>query len=118
MKILFGSRTWIVYVSGLSLGLVLTFYRLSWGVGFLIGLLISVLNMFLIESFINRLFAEKIYRPFPGYLLYLLRSSFLFIPFVLALRWPTIVNVFTAVCGILFTKFVLFASVLMPKKEA
>ncbi len=118
MKTLFGPKTWIVYVTGFVIGLILTFYRVSYGVGFLIGFLISILNMILIESFINRIFAQKIYRPFPGYLLYLLRSSFLFIPFVMALKWPEIVNVFTAVAGILFYKFILFASVLMPKKGA
>jgi hypothetical protein len=118
MKTLFGNKTLIILILGISIGFALGVYQLSYGLGFIAGLMVSIMSLTLIESYTDRLLKSREYRPFPGFLLYLLRSLILIVPFALALRWPNLFNVFTGVAGILYFKLILFGSVLLPTKEA
>jgi len=117
MKHLFGRKTNLVIVSGIVVGGLLLGYRLSFGIGFLIGLGTSMINTGLISVYVDRVLTSRSYRVFPGILLYVLRSMILMFPFALVLKWPNYVNVFCAVAGILYFKAVLFGSVLLPRKE-
>lgn len=117
MKHLFGRKTYLVILSGIAVGALLFGYRMSYGLGFLIGLGTSLINTGLISAYVDRVLSSRDYRPFPGILLYLLRSLILMFPFALVLKWPDYINVFCAVAGILYFKAILFGSVLLPRKE-
>jgi len=98
--------------------LFLLFINKAFGIGFLLGVIISLVNMVLIEIYSHQILSQKEYRSFPGFLFYLFRSFLLVIPFILTLVWPDFVNVFAAVMGILYFKIILFGSVLIQRREA
>lgn len=98
--------------------LILLFINKAYGLGFLIGVIISMVNMFLIEIYSRQILSQQEYRSFPGFLFYLFRSFLLVIPFILTLVWPEFVNVFAAVMGILYFKIILFSTVMIQRREA
>lgn len=117
MNILFGTKKNLVLLIGALLTLILYFIDKGYGLGFLAGLIISIINTQLIEGYSYRILAVREYRSFPGFLFYLFRSFLLVIPFILTLIWPEYINIFAAVFGILYFKIVLFASVLTQGRE-
>lgn len=118
MKILFGDKKNYVLLFGALITLTLLLINKAYGLGFLSGLVISIFNTWLIEGYSYRILASREYRSFPGFLFYMFRSFLLVVPFILTLVWPELINVFAAVFGILYFKILLFASVLIQKKEA
>lgn len=118
MNILFGNKKNIVLFGGVFITLVLFAFKVEYGLGFFIGMVISMINTWLIEGYSYRILATREYRSFPGFLFYLFRSFLLVIPFILTLIWPQFVNVFAAVSGILYFKMILFGSVLFGRREA
>jgi hypothetical protein len=117
MNTLFGKQKNYVLLGGILIGIILGFYRINLGLGFIVGFIISIVNMTLLEFYTAKILSQKDYRSFAGYLFYLFRNSLLIIPFVLSLVWPEFINVFSAVAGILYIKVILFASVLLPQRK-
>ncbi len=118
MNALFGSKKNYVVLGGCLIGILLGIVKISFGLGFLTGLAISVLSTILLDLYTKKIMFLRNYRPISGYLFFLSRNLFLLVPFIFALKWPTYFNIFTAIAGILYFKVILFGSVFIARKDA
>jgi len=96
----------------------MSLYKISFGLGFLSGMLISIINTLLLEYYTWKILSTRDYRAFSGFIFTLFRNFLLMVPFIFSLKWPNAFNIFTAVFGVLYFKIILFGSVFYPKKEA
>jgi len=117
MNVLFGSKKNIVLLGGFLIGTLLGIIKISYGFGFLLGLLISLISTILLDYYTARIISLRHYRPVSGYLFFIFRNLLLVIPFIFALKWPAYFNIFTAVAGILYLKVILFGSVFIVRKD-
>lgn len=96
-------------VFGSAIAVILALFELSYGIGFACGILFSVVQLLRSSIYIGNMlhFQEK--RGFGAYLFFTSGIFFLCIPMALGIIFPTYVNLYAAVAGTLFLKFLMFA---------
>ena len=112
MNTLFGPRKKKVLLTALAIGLSLIIWHVSYGVGFALGVAVSLINLMRLESYTEELFHYRKFNSFFGTLFFLFGQMVLLIPFVLAFFYPMWVNVIAAAAGALYFKGVIFSSML------
>jgi len=112
MTTLFGSQQKHILYLALVITLGLLFWHPSIGVGFLVGVIVSAINLVRFEAFTEELFHYRKYNKFFGFLFFMFSQFVLLVPFALAYFFPQWVNVIAATVGILYFKGILFSSVL------
>lgn len=112
MITLFGSQQKHILYLALVITLGLLFWHPSMGLGFMVGVLVSAINLVRLEAYTDELFHYRKYNKFFGFLFFMLSQLVLLVPFVLAYFFPQWVNVIAATAGVLYFKGILFSSVL------
>lgn len=112
MITLFGSSQKHILYLALVVALGLMFWHPSIGVGFVVGVAASVINLMRLEAYTEELFHYRKYNKFFGFLFFMFSQFVLLVPFVLAYFFPQWVNVVAAAVGVLYLKGVIFSSVL------
>ena len=108
MKILFGQDSTKIKLLGVLIGLGLFLVNRTYSIGFLLGLGISELYLLILNFYLARTLSAGRYRRFNGSLLFIGRNLLLWVPFILAVKYPTIVNIIAAVLGLLFFKVIIY----------
>ena len=101
MKILFAQDSAKIRIFGLMIGCGLIFIERSYGLGFLVGMFISEVYLAVLNAFMANALAKQYYGWKSGTLVFVFRNFLLFVPFLLVILFPTYINVFTAVIGLL-----------------
>ena len=113
MKILFAKDSIKIRLLGVMIGCGLIFIDKAYGLGFLVGLVVSEIYLAVLNAFMSNALANQYYGWKSGTLVFVFRNFLLFIPFLLVIFFPTYINVFTAVIGLLFFKICLYVKYLL-----
>lgn len=97
--------------------IILTILNKSYGLGYALGIVTSVLNLKLLVYQIDQMMFFKKFNAWIGIPLYMLKSFMFVIPMVAAILWPHWINLFAAVAGLLSPKFMFYINELFLKKE-
>lgn len=114
MKTIFEKDSTKIRILGVLIGCGLFFVDLSYGIGFLAGLMISEIYLSVLNAYMAYALSRRTYQWKSGTLVFMARNILLFLPFALALFFPKYVNIFTAVLGLtyfkvcIYTKYLLF----------
>lgn len=108
MNELFGNNKKLVIIIQLVIAIGLGLIKLSWGLGFLVGVLVSLLNVYLLEWQIDGMFFHRKFNKLLGILFYTLKSFIWLIPLVVAFFYPYWINIFSTAAGILFYKYLFY----------
>lgn len=112
MTTLFGSQSKQILYLALVISLGSMFWHPSIGVGFMVGVMASAINLVRLEAYTEELFHDRKYNRFFGFLFFMFSQFVLLIPFALAYFVPQWVNVIAAAAGVLYFKGIIFSSVL------
>ncbi|MEI7668164.1 MAG: hypothetical protein WCI62_04165 [Erysipelotrichaceae bacterium] len=118
MKTLFNQNTYKVILFGLFIGLCLLIFGRPYALGFLLGVMVSYVSMGLLEAFINRIFFNKTYSGFSGYIFFTFRNIFLGVPLLLGVIYPNVINIYTAALGVMYFKIVLYTKEIFFRKNS
>jgi len=104
-------------VVGSAISVVLALIGLPYGIGFACGVFFAVIQLYRSSVYIGNMlhFQEK--RGFGGYLFFTSGIFFLCIPMALAIIFPTWINLYAAVAGTLFLKFMMFVTEIFFTKK-
>lgn len=96
---------------------ILSLIKLSYGIGFILGIVFSIININVLISQINQMMFEKKFNPWIGIPLYMLKTFILVIPMFLSVLYPNWINLFAVVGGLLSPKLKFYIDELFLKKE-
>ncbi len=113
MKILFAQDSTKIRIFGLIIGCGLIFIERSYGLGFIVGLAVSEIYLSVLNAFMAIALSKQYYGWKSGTLVFVFRNFLLFIPFLLVILFPSYLNVFTAVIGLLYFKVCLYIKYLL-----
>lgn len=113
MKILFEKDSMKIRILGLLIGCGTLFIDRSYGIGFLVGLMLSEIYLSVLNAYMAYALSKQTYHWKSGTLVFMLRNLLLFVPFGLALVFPTYVNIFAAVIGLTYFKVCIYIKYLL-----
>jgi hypothetical protein len=108
MKILFAQNSMKVRILGVLIGMLLIFGDISYSIGFFIFLAISEVYISILNVFLSQALAQRYYSNGTNTLIFVSRNILLVIPFVLTLVFPELVNIYTAVLGLVYFKVCIY----------
>ncbi|MHC1735098.1 MAG: hypothetical protein AB9921_05440 [Erysipelotrichaceae bacterium] len=103
--------------SGLILGVLLVVIKASWGIGFLAGFAASLIHFQLTSNYVSGILHLRYHKRFTTYLFFAAATMFLGVPLLIAILYPTWINVFAATAGLLFFKYRLFVKEIFFRKK-
>jgi len=113
MKTLFAQDSMKIRILGVLIGCGLLLINRTYGLGFLVGLIISEIYLWVLNAFLANSLSRQVYNWKSGMLIFMARNFLLFIPFILVLVFPTYVNVFAAVTGLIYFKVCIYIKYLL-----
>lgn len=113
MKILFEKDSTKIRILGVLIGCGLIYVDISYGVGFLSGLIISEIYLWVLNAYMAHALSKQAYQWKSGLLVFMARNLLLFVPFVLTLVYPAYVNIFAAVIGLTYFKVCIYIKYLL-----
>ncbi len=118
MKELTQSSTKGFWIATGLITLSLTIINISYGIGYGLGIITSLLSLKLLVYQIDQMMFYKKFNAWIGIPFYILKSFLFVIPMVAAILWPNWINLFAAVAGLLSPKLMFYISELLIKKES
>ena len=117
MKILFGNDSTRIKILGVLIGVGLLLINRTYSLGFLVGLAISEVYLQVLNMFVARALSQQRYNWRNGTLIFVARNLLLLVPFILALKFPEYINVFTAILGLLYFKVCIYIKYLFFREK-
>jgi uncharacterized membrane protein YedE/YeeE len=108
MKILFAQNSTKIRILGLLIGIGLVFIGPKYSLGFILGMALSELYLSILNAFLSKALAQRYYSRGIGSLIFISRNILLIIPFVFVLKFPTYIDIFAAVLGLLYFKICIY----------
>lgn len=98
--------------------IILSVINMTYGIGYGLGVLTSVLSLELLVYQIDQMMFFKKFNPWIGIPFYILKSFLFVLPMLAAILWPNWINLFAVVAGLLSPKFIFYIKELFFKKES
>lgn len=102
---------------GSAFSVVLALIDLTYGIGFACGILASVIQLVRSSMYIGNILHFQQKRGFGAYLFFTSGIFFLCVPMILGIFYPNWVNLYAAMAGTLFLKYLMFATEILFSKR-
>ena len=117
MKEFFGQKSPIILILSGVIVLILSLIRLSWGVGFLLGVSVMLVNLLLIQIHVDQLMFTRKTKFLGNFFYYTLANMMLGVPMLISVLYPAKSNLLAAAFGLLFLKYAFYIYEIFFKKK-